>query len=134
MTNVLAMTVEDIRDSYEDEIEEQDEAYVNAVIDRAVRKLLALPSMSTVMTRVDAGVLNVELVKDTVITAVLRVIRNPEGLEGEHEGNYEYKLRNLVASGDIWFSDADLLPLLPVKPSNAPKTVFSKLTKGWGFP
>ncbi len=48
------------------------------------------------------------LIQDVLENAVARVVRNPEGLKSESEGDYSYTLNALDASGNIWFPDSDL--------------------------
>lgn len=48
------------------------------------------------------------IIQDVLENAVARVLRNPEGLRSESEGDYSYTVNALDASGNVWFPDADL--------------------------
>jgi hypothetical protein len=48
------------------------------------------------------------LIQDILENAVARVLRNPEGLKSESEGDYSYTLNALDASGNIWFPDSEI--------------------------
>lgn len=76
--------------------------------------------ISTAVIRLGAAVPQLEtadeskldLAKNIVTEAVLRVLRNPgaaEGYSGETEGDYSYQIQSaLAASADVWFPDKDL--------------------------
>lgn len=134
MTNFLGLTSDDVDNAYEESIEISQVAWVERVTDKAVRELLGL--IPTLQVRIDSGKLDKELVKDKVIDAVLRVVRNPKGIDSEGEGDYNVKLRNTVASGDVWYQEKDLLQLGWVAPKgrDRPRTVHARATPGWGFP
>jgi len=123
MSNVLGVTLNDVEDSYEADISEARAPWVENKIDEAVRKLVHM--IPDLPDRVTSGAIDPELVTDYVVKAVLRVVRNPQGLETEAEGDYSYKLRTLMASGDIWFPDADLYDLgfVNAQKSATPRTV-----------
>ncbi len=53
------------------------------------------------------------VIKDVLENAVLRVLRNPEGLKSESEGDYSYTANPLDASGNVWFPADDLDLLAP---------------------
>lgn len=57
------------------------------------------------------------LIQDVLENAVARVLRNPEGLKSESEGDYSYTLNSLDASGNIWFPDSEVDALYSVAPS-----------------
>ena len=112
MANVLEFDTS-ILSSYEGVLLEAKKDWYQSQIDKAVRMLLAkLPSLQE---WISSGELDKDLVADKVGDAVLRVIRNPEGLSNESGGGYSYGLANRVASGDLWFGDNDLADLTPVK-------------------
>lgn len=64
-----------------------------------------------------------DLVKDTIIAAVSRVVRNPaaaEGLSSESEGGYSYSTSGpLDTSSNVWFPDSELDLLCPARPLRA---------------
>lgn len=134
MANDLGITIEQVRASYEGNIPDDDSVWVSGKIDEAVRELLAL--IPTLQDRVDSGVVNRDFVADKVVAAVLRVVRNPKGIIDEGEGDYSIRLDKLVASGDIWYPEKDLIKLGWVKPSarNRPRTIFSNVSRGFGIP
>lgn len=133
MPNVLNITSEDVAKSYEGEISIPEVAWVEQKIDEAVRTLVGL--IPSIPSRVHKGELDADLVKDKIVEAVLRVVRNPQGIESEGEGDYNIRLRNTTASGDIWFQEKDLILLgLNVTKKHRPRTIHSKATPGWGFP
>lgn len=134
MTNFLDLTSDDVNGAYENTIAVSEVAWVERIIDKAARELLVL--IPTIPARIASGKLDQDLVKDKVIDAVLRVVRNPQGIDTEGEGDYNIKLRNTVASGDLWYQEKDLLQLGWISPKSRdrPRTVHAKATPGWGFP
>jgi len=48
------------------------------------------------------------LIQDVLENAVARVLRNPEGLKSESEGDYSYTLNAMDASGNIWFPESEI--------------------------
>lgn len=134
MANHLVLTSDDVRDAYEGTISTDQVRWVERKLDQAVRELYAI--IPTLKARVENESIDVDLVKDKVIDAVLRVVRNPLGIDREGEGDYTIHLRNTVASGDIWYQDKDLIQLGYEAPGKAYKlgTVRAKATPGWGFP
>lgn len=134
MANDLDITLDEVKASYEGEIAVQKYEWVNSKIDEAVRSLLSY--LPDIPARITAGQLNPELVKDKVVAAVLRVVRNPTGIIQEGEGDYNYRLDKLVASGDIWFPEKDLIALgwVNADKSRTPRTVFARSSRGFGFP
>lgn len=134
MANVLDVTFEEVAASYEGTIPVQKADWVNTKIDEAVRELIAI--IPNIPARIEAGTLDPDLVTDKVVGAVLRVVRNPTGIEQEGEGDYNYRLRNTVASGDIWYQEKDLVALGWIAPSTraVARTVFTTPSRGFGFP
>lgn len=134
MANDLNILLTDVQESYEKTLPSEKSAWVNQKIDEAVNELLNyIPSLPQ---RIEDGLVNRNFVKDKVVGAVLRVVRNPEGLESEGEGDYTYRLNKTVASGDIWYLEKDLLSMGWVAPlkRSVPRTVFSTPSRGFGFP
>lgn len=72
----------------------------------AIRLVAAVPQLTTASDR------KLELAKNIITEAVLRVLRNPgaaEGYAGETEGDYSYQIQSaLAASANVWFPDKDL--------------------------
>lgn len=137
MANVLGYVSTDLEASYEGELdlENLDEWYQEK-IDEAVRLLLR--KAPTIVSRMAAY--NPEtgegidplFVKDKVIGAVMRVIRDPEGMQSETEGNYSYKRNPIVASGNIWFTKDELADLgITTATTAKPRTVWATTRYGW---
>lgn len=133
MANDLGITLSQVTASYEGTITTQKNAWVNQKIDEAVRELLSI--IPDIPVRIGLGTLDPDLVADKVVAAVLRVVRNPTGIEQEAEGDYSYRMRNTVASGDIWYQDKELTALGWINPTkrDTPRTVFSRASS-FGFP
>jgi len=131
MTNVLAVTLDEVLDSFEGTLDTDQLGWGQRMVDRAVR--LLIQRIPSIPDRVAAGSLDRDFVVDKVAEAAHRVYRNPEGMESEAEGEYNYKLRTIMASGNVWYPDADLIDLGFVK-SEVPRTVYSNTSRGWGFP
>lgn len=131
MTNVLAVTLDEVQASYEGELFTDQLPWASNIVDKAVRELLnKIPSITD---RVTAGTLDREYVVDKISEAAHRVFRNPEGMESETEGDYSYRLRTIMASGNVWYPDSDLIALGYVKKQPV-RTVFATPSRGWGFP
>jgi len=133
MTNVLAVTLDEVLASYEGTIVTDELTWATDIVDKAVRELInKIPSIPS---RVAAGTLDREYVVDKVGEAAHRVYRNPEGMASETEGDYSYRLRTIMASGNVWYPDSDLIALGYTNGKNSvPRTVFSTPSRGWGFP
>lgn len=58
--------------------------------------------------RIADGSLSAALVASTVVRAVLRVLRNPDGKVQEAVDDYSYRRADGVADGSLYISDADL--------------------------
>ena len=135
MSNILGYVSTDLEASYEGELDldNLDEWYQEKV-DEAVRLLIRkVPSVVSRMASYNpttgAG-LDPAFVKDKVIGAVLRVLRDPEGIQSETEGNYSYKRNPIVASGNIWYTKDELADL-GVNRAVKPRTVFASNRYGW---
>ena len=129
MSNVLGYVSTDLEASYEGDLdlENLDEWYQEK-IDEAVRLLIR--KVPTVVARMAAGSIDPDFVKDKVVGAVLRVLRDPEGIQSETEGNYAYKRIPIVASGNIWFTKDELADL-GVARADKPRTIFASNRYGW---
>lgn len=105
VTNRLDLTPTDLEDYFEGDLP-NDNGWLQKQIDKAVRELFVLcPALPT---RLEQRKVDKELVVDVIAEAVLRVVRNPRGVESESEGNYNFRLNNRVASGDLWFPPEDV--------------------------
>jgi len=69
-----------------------------------------------VQDRLDAGTLPLDTYEAVVAESVLRVVRNPDGLRMEQEGNYQYGRFANVANGLLMFTDDNVEDLTGVKP------------------
>ncbi|GAB2698396.1 Gp19/Gp15/Gp42 family protein [Thalassiella azotivora] len=109
---------QDVRDAYESDMDQRfTTTWLAKQIDRAERLLTSRrPALAS---WVDAGTVDVENVKDAVVNAVLRVVRNPEGLQSESEGNYSYSTNRDVAGGKLYFTGDDLALVTPTSPPAA---------------
>lgn len=76
------------------------------------RLLLAVP---TIEESVASGHLSERNVADVVVTATLRVLRNPEGWESESGtiDDYQESFKRADASQDVYFTAAELRSLGP---------------------
>jgi hypothetical protein len=113
------VTLSDVEAAYEGSFPTDPDAqlWLQSLIDRAERMLVA--QVKSIPTRLAAGTLAVENVQDAIITAVLRVVRNPEGLQSETEGNYLYSVSRDVAGGKLYFTADDLLLVRSVRKGSA---------------
>lgn len=136
MSNALGYVSTDLEAPYEGELdlENLDEWYQEKV-DEAVRLLLR--KAPTIIARMaaykpsDGTGIDPQFVKDKVLGAVIRVLRNPEGLESETEGNYSYRLNRAEASANVWYTKDELADLGAGVLTAKPRTVFAKNRYGW---
>jgi hypothetical protein len=110
MASILTVTVDDLVDAYEGAIDTQDaetQKWLTHQIGKAERALIGeCPSLPR---RIVAGSVDVELVRDVVVDAVLRLVRDEDPtLKTESENGYSYSKNALSASANIWFPDKDL--------------------------
>lgn len=129
MSNDLGYVSTDLEASYEGELDldNLDEWYQEK-IDEAVRLLFR--KIPTIQSRIASGALDPLFVRDKVLGAVMRVLRDPEGIQSETEGNYSYKRNPIVASGNIWYTKEELADLGVVK-ADKPRTIFASNRFGW---
>lgn len=136
MSNVLGYVSTDLEASYEGELDldNLDEWYQEK-LDEAVRLLIRkVPSIVARMAAHDpstgAGI-DPAFVKDKVVNAVLRVVRDPDStFKSESEGNYSYQRDPLASSSNIWYTKDELADLgagVVIKP----RTVFASNRYGW---
>lgn len=114
-------------------------ARTQALLDRGERELtrqvrdlvarLALPANDP--DRIDQG-----LVRDILVDAVIRVLRNPKGFAYERDGDYGYGygVENVAAAGSVSFTAAELEQLRgsPEEPANPVGSIL--LSPGIGGP
>lgn len=137
MSNVLGYVSTDLEAPYEGQLDLDNlDDWYQEKIDEAVRLLLR--KAPTIVSRMSAydpvtgGGIDPAFVKDKVIGAVLRVLRDPEGFESETEGNYSYKRSAVVASGNIWYTRDELADLGVTEiQAVKPRTVFATNRYGW---
>lgn len=136
MSNVLGYISTDLEGPYEGELdlENLDEWYQEKV-DEAVRLLLRkAPNIVARMAAYNASTgtgIDPQFVKDKVLGAVIRVLRNPEGYESETEGTYAYRLNRTEASATVWYTKDELADLGISSATVKPRTVFAKTRYGW---
>lgn len=137
MSNVLGYLSSDLEEPFEGELDLDNlDDWYQSKIDEAVRLLLRkAPTIVARMAAYNSSLgtgLDPQFVKDKVIGAVLRVLRDPEGLESETEGNYSYKRNPIVASANIWFTKDELADLgITTTQTVKPRTVFATNRYGW---
>lgn len=101
----------DVQEAYEQAIPADLTVFVQKRLDYANAKLAQLiPSLAG---RIAAGTVPALLAQEVVVDAVLRVLRNPAGVKGEHAGEYGYYLDAGNASGRVTFLPEELAPLQP---------------------
>lgn len=110
MASILSVSVDDLVAAYEGVIDKQDpetQNWLKYQIGKAERALIGeCPSLPR---RIAAGSVDVDLVKDVVVDAVLRLVRDEDPtLKTESENGYSYSKNALSASANIWFPDKDL--------------------------
>lgn len=88
-------------------------------IDKAERRLAGLLARRSADLEVlAADPARLPLIADAIENAVMRVLRNPDGLRSESEGDYSYTANPLDASGNIWFPAEDLDLIAPRRSSS----------------
>lgn len=105
------VTLADVQEVYEGDLSGQ-EARVERLLDVAVAKLMRL--RPTIEADVASGAVNADLVAYALVSAVLRVLRNPGAYRSETAGEYSYTLNNTVASGLLSFTAEELADVTPV--------------------
>jgi hypothetical protein len=103
----VAVDVSDVQVRYEGDLTAFRQDFVQAQISDAVDYADARWG-GRIADRLSSGVLTAGLYKRVIADAVLRVLRNPAGLASEGDGSYNYATRATVASGNLWFTDADV--------------------------
>ena len=110
MASILSVSVDDLVAAYEGVIDQNDPVtmeWLKHQIGKAERALIGeCPSLPR---RLASGAVDGELVKDVVVDAVLRLVRDEDPtLKTESENGYSYSKNALSASANIWFPDKDL--------------------------
>jgi hypothetical protein len=119
----VQVQVSDVQARYEGDLTAQfGETYIQTQIADAVDYADARWS-AQIEARLASGVLTSNLYKRIVADAVLRVIRNPGGLASENDGSYGYATRAVVASGNLWYTDADQEILTGAPLATRPRSV-----------
>lgn len=92
-----------------------EDAVTTVALERLVVKAESrlLARVPSIPSRVQSGVLDVELVRGVVEDIVLRVVRNPRGLSYEQAGEFAYRIDQATTTGAIEVLDADIASLLP---------------------
>lgn len=93
---------------------------------------LIVDECPTVPERLRSGALHPNNYKRVVFDVVMRVFRNPGGMDSESEGGYSYSARNTVASGDFWLTDRDRRTLTGFQSSMGIGTAGIGVDAGWG--
>lgn len=134
MANTLNIGLDRVKLEYDGIIPKDDEDYVQALVDKGVRVLLA--DCPGLLARVKSGATDPELAQDAVVDAVLRVLRDDDPtIQSESEGGYSYSKRALAASPDIWYTDRWLARLGCTKGEEAgPRTARVGMRRGWALP
>lgn len=110
MASILNVSFDDLVAAYEGTIDQDDSVTVQWLehqIGKAERALIGdCPSLPR---RLAAGSVDPALVKDVVVDAVLRLVRDEDPtLKTESENGYSYSKNPLSASANLWFPDKDL--------------------------
>jgi hypothetical protein len=104
-------SVADIEAVYEETVPDR----AAALLDNAETLLAAL--VPTIAARITAHTLSVDLVRITLVDAVIRALRNPRGYSWEREGDYSYGLPlnrgQDPGTGGITFHPSELERLRP---------------------
>lgn len=100
-------TPDDVRAvAYGLDIQQESDAEVQALINKAQRRLLnRAPGITR---RLNDGQLTTAEVTDVIVDIVLRVVRNPVGVESEQAGEFSYRINWAAASGRIHITSEDL--------------------------
>ncbi len=93
-----------------------------ALLSRAERELTRL--VPRLAARIDLPAddpetLDQGLVRDVLVDAVIRKLRNPRGIVSEQDGDYSYRLATAGATDGAWFTAAELASLRLPLPGTA---------------
>lgn len=112
-------TVQDVQRFYEAPIAADAESRVQGLLDAAEAKLLRM--RRGLRTWIEDGLVDPDLVTAALVSAVLRVLRNPAGYASESVGDLSYRLSSSAATGALGFTAeelADCTPATRVAPAN----------------
>jgi Phage protein Gp19/Gp15/Gp42 len=101
-------TVDDVRGAWERAIPDPRVPYVQGRLHAAHRLLRSPRNAPGLDARVEAGLIDRDLVKDVIVEMVLRVLRNPSGFRSETDGDYSYSRDTQVASGRLVVNEDEL--------------------------
>lgn len=92
-------TAEDIESRLGRELEDSEVTIVEQRLEDC--ELIILGRIPTLHAKVDAGTINADIVAMVEADAVIRILRNPEGIVGETDGNYSYQLNWATVTGTL---------------------------------
>lgn len=92
-------TAEDIESRLGRDLDESETTIVEQRLEDC--ELIILSRIPTLHTKVDAGTLNADVIAMVEADAVIRILRNPEGVVGETDGNYSYQLNWATVTGAL---------------------------------
>lgn len=104
-------TVEDVQRFYESPIPAADEPRVTGLLDAAEAKLLRM--RQGLRSWIQDGSVDPDLVTWALVSAVLRVLRNPAGYASESVGDLSYRLSSAAATGLLTFTAEELAGCTP---------------------
>lgn len=136
MANVLGYVSTDLEEPYEGQLDlENLDDWYQQKVDEAVRLLIR--KIPNIVARMDAynpstgSGIDPLFVKDKVLNAVIRVLRNPEGYRSETEFEYSYTRNATEASANVWYTQDELNDLGYGAAAVKPRTVFATNRYGW---
>lgn len=103
-------TTADVQAVYEGTIPARTQALLDRIERRLARRVPRIAERIA-LDPTDADYLDPDDVKDVVVDATLRIVRNPKGYQFESDGEYSYRL----ADGTVgtWFTEEELALLRP---------------------
>lgn len=98
----------DVIDLYEGTLTSEQETWVENLLGLAERRLKA--KIPTLIANIEAGDVDLAVVKDVLVSAVLRAVRNPSGVKQQAVGPFSYSNDTPTAGSgtNIWFRDDEL--------------------------
>jgi hypothetical protein len=127
-----SVSIDELRIRYEGDLSAFPEGYVDQKLIDVVA--LVQQRMRSIEGRLVSGALLLENYNRVICDVVLRIIRNPQGLQSESESGYSYGLRPVVASGNLWLTQDDVDTLMGVSQGMFPQfgTIGIGVDAGWG--
>lgn len=120
---MVDVSVQDVADAVKGGIPIEDRDWVTALIARA-RRMLARrrPGLDSL---VQLGGIDPQLVRDTIVQAVVRVVTNPQGIYRESEGEYSYAKQagDPGATGRLTYTSDELALLCKLGTGTAPGSI-----------